>query len=72
MKLKELEYSISSVLPFQNAKYELEQYPTSNHIAARMIFLAECQFEDVSGKSVLDLGCGTGILAFASETMGSR
>jgi predicted RNA methylase len=61
MKLKDLEYALSSVSPFENPKIELEQIPTSSHIASRMIFTAANTFNDIEGCSVGDLGCGTGV-----------
>lgn len=45
--------------------------PTSAHIAARMIFTAANTYEDIDNCSVLDLGCGTGMLSIASSIMGS-
>jgi predicted RNA methylase len=48
----------------------LEQYPTSPHLAARIVFNAFLQ-GDIEGRSVCDLGCGTGMLAIASQVLGA-
>ncbi|CAK9028093.1 6-P2ase 3) (PFK/FBPase 3) (6PF-2-K/Fru-2, partial [Durusdinium trenchii] len=60
-----------NVEAFRAPKYELEQYPTSAHIAARILYAADSVFDDVQDKAVLDLGCGTGMLAIAAQIMGS-
>ena len=67
MKLKELESHLSTVEnEFDEPKIALEQYPTSAHLAARMLFVAAHTYEDIEGLNVLDLGCGTGILSIGS------
>lgn len=50
---------------------ELEQIPTSAHIASRMIYTAQNTFNDISGCCVGDLGCGAGMLSIASNHLGS-
>jgi len=64
MKLKHLESCLSS-LPhrsFPNPKIELEQYATSVHLTASIILSALDREDAGPGTSVLDLGCGTGML----------
>jgi len=53
-------------------KREFEQYVTSAHLAARMIYTAESSFGDIDEKDVLDLGCGCAILSCASVMMGAK
>lgn len=72
MKAKELEHHLSSVKPFPKPKLELEQYATDAHIAARMIYVAATSFEDIEGRSVLDLGCGCGMLSLGALMMGAE
>ena len=72
MKLKQLEAVLQQVEPFKDPKVQLEQYPTSPHLAARVIFTASEVYNDIVDKSVVDLGCGTGILAIAAQLLGSR
>lgn len=73
MRLRELEAELQHVRPFDKAlqKPELEQYPTSAHIAARMIHAAAAAFDDVEGRVVVDLGCGTGMLGLGCGMMGA-
>ncbi len=87
MKLKDLEYVLSAVSPFDSPKskisefknasiydfltVELEQIPTSPHIAARMMFAAAYTFQDIEGCSVGDFGCGPGMLSIAAQQLGS-
>eukprot|EP00041_Stephanoeca_diplocostata_P022414 m.534646 g.534646 ORF g.534646 m.534646 type:complete len:250 (+) comp22057_c0_seq8:338-1087(+) len=70
MRIKELEQWLSQVDVFESPKMQLEQYPTSAHIAARMLFAME-EYGDITGKSVADLGCGCGVLSIGSVIMGS-
>lgn len=72
MKVKELEQYLSSVKPFPRPKLSLEQYATDAHIAARMVYTGSTTFDDFEGKSVLDLGCGCGMLSLASILMGAE
>ncbi len=71
MKLRDLESILSEIRPFQKPKMALEQYATDAHIAARMIYTAESLYGDIVGKSVLDLGCGCGILSIACLVTGA-
>ncbi|KAL9185388.1 hypothetical protein ACHAXT_003165 [Thalassiosira profunda] len=61
---KHLEYSLSS-LPhrvFADPKIELEQYPTSAHLAASVVLSALERGDAGPGRTVCDLGAGTGML----------
>lgn len=70
MRLKELESELSKVAnEFPSPNIDLEQYPTSAHLASRLVFSAESSFGDVQDKHVLDLGCGTGMLSVASSLL---
>ena len=70
MKLKQLEVELQKIEPFLNPKIEFEQYPTTAHLAAHMLFTAD-SFEDIEGKTVLDLGVGCGMLLIGSIMMGA-
>ncbi|KAL3277221.1 hypothetical protein HHI36_012571 [Cryptolaemus montrouzieri] len=69
MKLKHLEYQLSSVQPFRNPKILLEQYVTPPHIAACMLHHIQSEHEDISSKIVADLGCGAGCLTIGTATL---
>ncbi|RUS14616.1 hypothetical protein BC938DRAFT_477290 [Jimgerdemannia flammicorona] len=62
MKLKELESQLQDCAAFENPKIKLEQYPTTAHLAARMLFTADSVYNDIQDKSIGDFGCGCGIL----------
>lgn len=62
MKLRYLESALSEVDVFDDPKIELEQVPTSPHIAARMIHAAAEVYGDIEDKLVGDFGVGTGML----------
>ncbi|CAG8489929.1 21165_t:CDS:2 [Gigaspora rosea] len=67
MRLKELESSLQDVAVFDKPKFKLEQYCTSPHLAARMLFTAHSNYDDIESKTVADFGCGCGILRAASH-----
>jgi len=62
MKLKELESHLQQVDEFDEPKILLEQYPTRPHIAACMIHTMAASFDDIENRTILDLGCGCGVL----------
>ena len=37
-----------------------------------MLYTIEMEYGDIEGKSILDLGCGTGMLSFAASFLGAR
>jgi len=69
MKIKQLESWLSDLRPFDKPKVELEQYPTSASIAARVLSVCEDQFGDVRHKVVVDMGCGAGMLTAAAAVL---
>ncbi|CAM9723426.1 unnamed protein product, partial [Phaeothamnion confervicola] len=76
MKIKQLESALQSIRRYSDLGPErtniaLEQYSTSPHLAARMIFTADMQYGDIEGKVVLDMGCGTGVLGIGAAVMGA-
>ena len=50
---------------FPSPKVSLEQYPTSAHLAASVALAARDRGDMFDGCRALDLGCGTGMLAFS-------
>lgn len=71
MKLRDLENALSDVNSFENPVVELEQYPTSPHLAAHVVHTMDFSFDDIDGKAVCDLGCGTGMLSIAAALGGA-
>lgn len=52
-------------------KARLEQYPTPTSLAAHIAWTARMK-NTVTGKTIADFGCGSGVLAVASIIAGSR
>lgn len=69
---KELELFIQSLKPHPEPKPTLEQYTVSPEVAAEMLFIAEYRHRDISEKTVVDLGCGSGRLALGCVYLGAR
>lgn len=70
MKLKNLEMALEKLDTFERPRADLEQYQTPAPVAARLLFHALMQ-GDIEGRSVLDLGCGTGVLACGAALLGA-
>lgn len=70
MKLRQLEMLLQRVSGFENPSVEREQYQTPAPLAARLLHTAWLA-GDLEGRQVLDLGCGTGILAIGAALLGA-
>lgn len=68
---KKLEILIQKLAYPVDYNNDLEQYLTDPHVASMLVYQA-FQNGDIEGKTVADLGCGNGILAFSAATMGAR
>jgi putative methylase len=68
----DLERFLSRIEPHPSPKASLEQYTVSEAIAATVLYMAAYTNDDVVGKTVLDLGCGTGRLALAASYLGAK
>lgn len=71
MKLKQLEITLQRLDGFSRPRAALEQYQTPAPLAARLLFHALMK-GDIGGKSVCDLGSGTGVLAIGAALLGAR
>ncbi len=67
----DLELVLSKTAPQPFPQAQLEQYTVSPSIAATMLYIAAYANNDVAGKEVLDLGCGTGRLALGASYLGA-
>jgi putative methylase len=71
MKQRQLEILLQKVPKPTTPIPQLEQYMTPAPIAADIIFTAY-QWGDIEKKTVVDLGCGTGIFSVGSICMGAK
>ena len=68
---KSFAVTLSKLKVFRAPKAELEQYPTDSEVAADMLWIAALE-KDIEGKTIVDLGCGTGILGIGCLLMGAK
>jgi putative methylase len=68
----DLEMLLSKVEPHPAPKPGLEQYTIPVGVAATILYIAAYTYNDIIGKTVLDLGCGTGRLALGAAFLGAR
>ena len=68
----DLERFLSTIGQHPSPQARLEQYTVSEAIAATVLYLAAYTNDDIIGKAVLDLGCGTGRLALAASYLGAQ
>lgn len=67
---RELAKRLRAIEGFDTPSPDLEQYRTPPEIAATLVHTAALQ-GDITDRTVVDLGCGTGMLALASSLTGS-
>ena len=72
LKKKELEILLSELEVNPFPKVEWEQYTTSSEVAANLLFIAAFMFDDIVGCTVLDLGCGNGMLGIGAALIGAK
>lgn len=68
----DLELFLSKISVNPSPKAELEQYTTTESIATTMLYMAAYNNNDIIGKTVLDLGCGTGRLGIGAAFLGAN
>jgi putative methylase len=69
MKQRSLEILLEQVKTFESPSAALEQYCTPAPVAARLLHIAFLH-GDITAKRVVDLGCGTGVLALGAALLG--
>ncbi|HLD78922.1 MAG TPA: 50S ribosomal protein L11 methyltransferase, partial [Candidatus Nanoarchaeia archaeon] len=68
---RDLEVVLSKLKDFEKPSFTLEQYPTPSNIAAEWIWNMAMKGE-VAGRTIVDAGCGPGILGIGLLLMGAR
>jgi len=68
----ELEMFLSQIVPHPSPKPSLEQYTIPANVAATMLHIAAYSYGGIVGRTVLDLGCGTGRLALGAAFLGAK
>ncbi|MFB6092915.1 MAG: METTL5 family protein [Haloquadratum sp.] len=64
-----LETQLAVVAGFDEPRVDLEQYPTPPELAAHVVHVADLT-GDIDGRTVVDLGTGTGMLALGAALRG--
>jgi len=67
----DLERTLLQVEPHPSPKAYLEQYTIPADLAVEILFAAAYIHDDVIGKTVADLGCGTGRLSLGAVLLGT-
>jgi putative methylase len=67
----ELTQQLGVVAGFDDPRVDLEQYRTPPELAAHLVHTADLQ-GDIAGRVVVDLGCGTGMLALSAALRGPK
>lgn len=65
----QLTQQLGVVAGFDDPRVDLEQYRTPPDLAAHLVHRADLE-GDIEGRTVVDLGCGTGMLALAATLRG--
>jgi putative methylase len=68
----DLEMALSQTKPHLTPSPSLEQYTIPAETAATMLYIAAYSYQNIVGKRVLDLGCGTGRLALGAALLGAK
>ena len=68
----DLELFLSKIAPQPAPQAHLEQYTISPSIASNILYIAAYANSDINGKTVLDLGCGTGRLSIGASYLGAK
>ncbi|MFW9805747.1 MAG: METTL5 family protein [Candidatus Thorarchaeota archaeon] len=72
MRQRDLEIALQSMERLQEYNVSLEQYPTPASIVASVLYSAQMEHNDITGKTVCDLGCGDGIFAIGAGLLGAN
>jgi putative methylase len=72
VRKRDLERVLSDIEANPLPKAYFEQYTTPSNVAAEMLYLAAYVNDDIIGRTVVELGCGTGRLAIGAALLGAK
>lgn len=72
LRRKHIAILLSQLEPIPNPKLKWESYTLDAESAATIVYIAAHEHNDICGKRVIDLGCGSGILAIAASLFGAE
>ncbi|MCS7140101.1 MAG: METTL5 family protein [Candidatus Nezhaarchaeota archaeon] len=68
---KDLAILLSKIGEHPAPNVKLEQYMLTSEEASDILWIIETTFDDIRGRTVVDLGCGTGVLAIGAALLGA-
>ena len=71
VRKRDLERALSEIEAHPLPNAYLEQYTTPSNVAAETLYLTAYVYDDIIGKTVVELGCGTGRLAIGAAILGA-
>lgn len=72
LRRKHIAILLSQLEPIPSPKLKWESYTLDAESAATIVYIAAHEHDDIVRKRVIDLGCGSGILAIAASLFGAR
>lgn len=69
LRKRDLTIQLQSIEAHPHPKVRLEQYPVPADLAAEILFRACYVYDDIEGRSIIDLGAGTGRLTIGAALL---
>ncbi len=72
MRKRQLELALSRLRHSPSPILSLEAYDLDPKAATELLYIAEEKYHDIADRSVVDLGCGSGILTIGAALLGCK